>query len=260
MALVGIGPCKVTPGNRETVNIKPAPGSAGTPRGKSHCLYVTPAGHWCSALSYLLVLQDVKSHLAVNYRGWGEISHSLLTADKRGFLRNFPAGSHAAERRRCEGCEGEGEHNENGAVCLGLGLAVMIAFAFCTQPWGQKEERPLEYQWAPCFCHFATDHTLREKKRCCVVEIYVELVWELSSPQDCPKALVHYGHPATHSPHMPVCQSLLTAHGQSCHIQWLSVSAALAGGLLWCFISGAAAWTVPSPFPEWLWCPPIPVT
>lgn len=81
VALVGIGPCKVTPGNRETVNIKPALGSAGTPWGKSHCLYVTPAGHWCSALSYLLVLQDVKSHLAVNYRGWGEISHSLLTAD-----------------------------------------------------------------------------------------------------------------------------------------------------------------------------------
>lgn len=165
---------------------------------------------------------------------------------------------------------------ENGTGCSGLGLAATFAFAFCTQRRGQlvpagcrqKEEGPgvapgvSTGRKTPCFCHFGNlviPQTVPSGRRRDVVRCRFVWGWcETSAAHGA--AQRHWCSVATLLPalllRLSVCQSPITAHGQPCGIQRLSASAALAGGLLGCFISGAAAWPVPSRFPGWLCCPP----
>lgn len=216
--------------------------------------------------------EDVKSHLAVNYRGWGELSCSLLAAEKRDFSGDFPGVLNfcntgcvpAGQGRMQQGRTRRGGLRKPRAARLGMALVA----AGCRQ---QEEEGPgvapgvSPGRKIPCFCHFARlaiQRTVPLGRRR-GVGLYQAGV-RAQQPAGLPRgagAVRPPCHPLSSHACLPVrlrSQRTVSTHGQPCGIQQLSAGAVLAGGPSRCVISGAAACPVPSRFPEWPWCPPSP--
>lgn len=215
--------------------------------------------------------EDVKSYLAVNYRGWGELSCSLLAADKRDFSGDFPAVLNFCNT----GCTqaGQGRIQQGGTRRWGLRKprAAPLGMALVAAGCRQQEEGPgvdpgvSAGRKILCFCHFARlaiQQTVPLGRRE-GVGLYQAGV-RAQRPAGLPGgtgAVRPPRYPLSSHARPPVrlrSQRTVSTHGQPCGIQRLSASAVSAGGPSRCFISGAAAYPVPSRFPGWPWCPPGP--